>query len=239
MQQTRDKGKHILLCLGAAFGGKTVVCITGETAGEVLADMAIGNSLRAVHHNLCTVIQLRNTAHGKQQCQALLQRLGILSVTQEAVGVVIVEERHDTRRIGIKIIIAERIVETIVSAPPVIGNLMRCRVYLLLEREIHNGLQIAVDVAQLTVFLPGSSIGRLRDPCLTDGVEIGIFVIELFHPLSHRLAESVGIGIHADAINVGSLNPPDAVLDEITHEVRIVLVEVGHGIDEPRLGSLS
>ena len=110
---------------------------------------------------------------------------------------------------------------------------MHGRVELLLEGEVHDGLEVAVDVAKLAVLLPGSSVGGLRHPCLTHGIEVGILLVELLHPLCHRLTESIGIGIHADAVNTGSLYPPDAVLDEVAHQVRITLVEVGHSRDEP------
>ena len=111
--------------------------------------MAIGNSLRTVHHNLCAIVQLWDAAYSQQQCQALLQCDNILSVTKEAVGIVVVEEGHHAGRIGIQIVVAERVVEAVHATPPAVGNLVLGRVELLLEREVHDGLQVAVLLAQL------------------------------------------------------------------------------------------
>ena len=109
------------------------------------------------------------------------------------------------------------------------------RIQLLLEREVHNGLQVAVLVRQAGVFLPCSGIGRIGYPRLTYGVEVGIFLVQLLHPLGHRPTEGIRIGIHADAIDAGRLNPPLRVLDEVAHQMGILLIEVGHGRDKPSL----
>ena len=106
------------------------------------------------------------------------------------------------------------------------------------EAEVHNGLQVAVDFRQLGVLLPGSCILWLRHPGLAHRIEIGIFRVERPHPFGHALAVGVGIGVHADTVNTGRLNPPLTVLNEIAHEMRVALVEVGHRLDKPSVDSL-
>ena len=91
---------------------------------------------------------------------------------------------------------------------------------------------------QLRVLLPGCGVGRLRHPRLTHGVEVGILVVQLLHPLGHGVSIGIGIGIHADAVNAYSLYPPDAVLDKVAHQVRIALVQVGHSGNKPALSGL-
>ena len=62
---------------------------------------------------------------------------------------------------------------------------------------------------------------------------MGIFLVKFFHPLRHGIGISVGVGVHTDAVDTNGLYPPDTVLDEIAHQVRVMLVEVGHGRYKP------
>ena len=149
------------------------------------------------------------------------------------------DECHHTGGVGVEVVVAERVVQAVHATPPVIGLLMLGRVEFLLEREVHDGLQVAVLVRQLGVFLPGSGIGGVGHPRLADGVEVGIFLVQLLHPLCHRLTVGIGIGVHTDAVDAYGLYPPDAVLDEVAHQVRILLVQVGHGRYEPSLYCLA
>ena len=98
--------EHGVLGLGAALGGEAVMCVAGKTAGEVLAHIAVGDLLGAVHQHLCAVIELRDTVHRQQQCECLFQSCGVLAIAKEAVGVVVLDESQHMRRVGIEIVIA-------------------------------------------------------------------------------------------------------------------------------------
>ena len=101
------------------------------------------------------------------------------------------------------------------------------------EGEVHDSLQIAVLVRQFTVLLPCCRIGRFGHPCLSNGVEVGIFPVECLHPKRHSVAVGIRICIHTDAVYADCLYPPLAVLNQILHHVRVALVEVGHCRHEP------
>ena len=60
-----------------------------------------------------------------------------------------------------------------------------------------------------------------------------VFLVEFLHPLSHGVSVCVRIGVHTDAIDADGLYPPFGVLDEVAHQVRILLVQVRHRRDEP------
>ena len=95
VQQSAGPTEHILFGLGAPFFRKSVMCITGESAGEVLTHMTVGYLLGAVHQYLRSIIDLWNAVDGQQQGECLLEGERVLSVSQEAVGIVIVDEGHD------------------------------------------------------------------------------------------------------------------------------------------------
>ena len=45
------------------------------------------------------------------------------------------------------------------------------------------------------------------------------------------------MGVHADAVDANSLNPPLAVLYEVLYHVGVALVKVGHGRNKPSVNS--
>ena len=238
MEQTTKPLEHRLLGLRTTFFCKTIVCVTWKTAGEVLTYIAVGHFLRAVHQHLRTVIELRNAVHSKQQSQSLLQSQRVTAIAKKTVCIVILNESHHTRRVRIKVVITERIVKTIQTVPPGIGLFILGLVQLVKKREVHHRLEIGVLLSQLGIALPGCRVSGLRNPGLTNSVEIGIFRIELLHPLSHRIGIGIGIGVHTDTVNTNGLYPPDTVLNQITHQMGVMLVEVWHRGHKPTFGGL-
>ena len=111
-------------------------------------------------------------------------------------------------------------------------------IQLVEEREVHHGLQERIVACELGTLLPGSCIGRLRHPSLANGVEVGVLLVEFLHPLCHCIGVGIRIGVHTDAVDTHSLNPPHTVLDEVAHQVRVVLVQVRHRGHEPSLDGL-
>ena len=57
--------------------------------------------------------------------------------------------------------------------------------------------------------------------------------------MCHGVGIGVWVGVHAYAVDAYGLYPPDAVLDEVFYDVRVALVEVGHGGHEPSVYGLS
>ena len=147
----------------------------------------------------------------------------------------VLDKGHDARRVGVEIVVYKRAIKTIQSVPPGIGLLVLGLIHLVEEREIHDGLQVAVLLGQLRILLPGSGVGGFCNPCFTYGIEVGILFVDLLHPFGHLVGECVRIGIHADAIDAYGFNPPDGVLDKVAHEVGVVLIQVGHRGHKPTL----
>ena len=150
----------------------------------------------------------------------------------------VLDEGHHAGGVGVEVVIDERAVEAVQTIPPGVGLFVLGLIELVEEGEVHHGLQVGVVCRELGVFLPGGGIGGLCHPGLSHGVEVGVFLVELLHPLGHRVGIGVGIGVHADAVDADGLNPPDGVLDEVAHQVGVMLVEVGHGGHEPAFDGL-
>ena len=87
--------------------------------------------------------------------------------------------------------------------------------------------------------MPPGSVWRFGNPCFTYGVVVGIFFIQFFHPIAHGIIVGVRISIHTDPVYVGIFDPPETVLDEVAVNMRIFLIEIGHGSYEPAIVHLA
>ena len=70
-------------------------------------------------------------------------------------------------------------------------------------------------------------------PAFANDVEPRILACHGAVPTRHSLHVGIRIGVHADAVDSGILNPPDGVLDKICHQVGVALIEVGHTRHKP------
>ena len=238
MEHAAQPGEHPLLGIIAARGREAVVGVAREAAREVATHIAVRHLLGAVEEHLRAIVELRDAVHRQQQGERLLEGRGVASLAQEAVGIVVFDEGEHARRIGVEIVVAEDVVDAVEALPPVVGLLVASQREAVEEGEVHDRLEITVLRAEARVFLPGRGIGRLRHPGLAHTIEVGILRVDGLHPGRHGLAVGIGIGVHADAVDGGRLDPPDTVLDEVAHDVGVALVEVGHGGDKPSVGSL-
>ena len=231
--------EHIVLGCIASLGSEAVVFVPRPSAREVLTHMTVSNLFGSVHQHFGTVIELGNPTCSEQQGQCLLQHGHILSVTQEAVSIVIFNKSHHAGGIGIQVVIDKVVVDTIQSCPPLIGLLRSCLIDTVIKAEVHHSLEVAVQPSHRTVFLPSSSIGRFSDPCFAYHIKVGVLFIQFSHPGSHGPSIGIGIGIHANTVDANGFNPPFAVLNQVAHHVGILLVKVGHSGYEPSVHCLT
>ena len=171
---------------------------------------------------------MRNTLDGEQQRKSLFQAVHILALAQKAVGVVVLDECHHMVYIGVEVVVHKRVVHTVEATPPVVGDFVFARVHCLIESEVHHRFQIAVFLRQTRILLPSGGVGWLCNPSFAHGVEVRIFLVQFLHPARHRSGVGVGVGVHTNAVDAHGFHPPDAVLNQISGNVRIVLVKVGH-----------
>ena len=219
---------------GTSFGGEGILFVACPSAGEVATYVAVTLGLYTVHHDFRTVVQLWDTACGEQQGSGLLQHGQILPFAQEAVGVVVLDKGEYAGWVGIEEVVDEVVVHTVQSLEPGFSLFVLGDVYLVEETEVHHRLQITVlRCREFGVFLPPGGIGRFGNPCFAYGIVVGVFLVQFLHPLAHTVVVGIRVGIHTDAVDVGKFNPPEAVLDEISQHVRVLLVEVGHGGYKP------
>ena len=68
--------------------------VAGKTSREVAAHVAVGHLLRAVHQYLRTIVKLRNAVDGEQQGESLFQFQSVLTLSEESVSVVVLDECH-------------------------------------------------------------------------------------------------------------------------------------------------
>ena len=118
MKQTAGPIEHGILGCRASLAGEFVCLIIRETTGEVFADITIGYFLRAIHQDFRTVIELRCSVHRQQKSISLLEGSGVLAVGEETVGVVVLDECHHGRWVGIEIIVAQDVVDAVEPLPP-------------------------------------------------------------------------------------------------------------------------
>ena len=148
MEQTGGPAEHVVLGLGASFCCEGAAGVAGEAAGEIFAHVTVGHLLCAVHQHLGAIIELRNALHGEQQGESLLQRERVLCLAEEAVGIMVLDERHDMARVLIEVVVAERIVDAVEAVPPCVGLLVFGLVYAVEEGEVHNGFEVRVLLLQ-------------------------------------------------------------------------------------------
>lgn len=113
--------------------------------------MTIGHLLRTVHQDLRTIVELGDAVDGKQESESLFQGEGVFTFAEEAVGIMVLDEGHHTRGVGIEIVVDKRAIEAVQSLPPGIGLFMFGLVELIKEREVHDGLEVGVLLAILSL----------------------------------------------------------------------------------------
>ena len=96
VEQSGEPVEHCVLLSRASLACEGIVAVALEASGEVLAHVAVGLLLGAVHQYFGAVVELRGAVHGEQQAQCLLERQRVAAVLEEAVGVVVLYEGHHT-----------------------------------------------------------------------------------------------------------------------------------------------
>ena len=221
---------------GAAGLGEEVRGVAGPAAREVDALGAVVVIIRALHeHHLIAVVELRNTAEGGQQRQGQLHPGRIPAEDVPGAGVVVVgEENQQVIQIRIDKILGQDGIDAGHALVPEDFVLAEGRKQGVLQREVHNAGQIAVEAAGVgMVLLPEGHLRDVEVPALPYDVQVRILVRERLAPLGHGSGLVVGIGVHAQAVQAGVLHPPDGPLLEVLQHKGIVQVHVGHRRNEP------
>ena len=91
---------------------------------------------------------------------------------------------------------------------------------------------------ELAIFLPIGTTHNVVNPCFAHNVKARILSLDGFAPTHHLVEIVIWIGVLADAIDVHPFNPPDACLNQVVHHQTVLLVEVGHGLHKPAVGSV-
>ena len=232
-QQGLHEGPGLVLHGSAAGCLELIHLIAGPTARHIQTDIAVALLFRAVHQQLLSVIELRNAGNGQEEGHALFVGIQILRafrhLAQEAIRVMILQETEHMVDVRIDIVVAQML-EHALQAAIRMEHIVRDAH----QAEIHDRLQPAVfPEVQPAATLPVGGTDRIVHPGLTHNVIIRIFQFHCLTPVVHHIDVSIGIGVLADAIHTTVLNPPDGVLDQVFRHVRILLVQVRHGGDEP------
>ena len=120
------------------------------------------------------------------------------------------------------------------SVAPTFAVVTKCGAHSLLQREVHHTGQVGVVAIRVTcIGLPVCHLRGGTCPALAYDIDTGILVAYGFGPLGDRHFLVVRIGIHAQSINIHSLNPPDCPLLEVFEHVGVVEVHVWHRGVEP------
>ena len=95
MQKSTCPLEHLLFSFGTSLFRKGVMRIIRESARDVFTDITVRHFFRTVHQNFRTIIELRNAIDSQQQSKCLFEHEGVAAITQEAVCIMVIDERHD------------------------------------------------------------------------------------------------------------------------------------------------
>ena len=70
-------------------------------------------------------------------------------------------------------------------------------------------------------------------PRLAKHIKLRLKGLYLGHPLAQKRLVGVEPGVYAERVELGLLDPPEAVLNKVAGEVRVASVDVGHGTHKP------
>ena len=216
--------------------------IARETARHVDADRAVTLLLGRLEEKFGAIIDLRDAAGCQQERNTLLVAVQALVLhAGETAEVVVVQEDQDVVRIGVEPVVGQGHIDVEQTGRGAVGGVVRIRESIRGEEdqvEVHDGLQVGVPllVQDRTCLPPGREAGTDRIPSLTGDVEVRILFHGFLAPAGSEEGVHVGMGILADAVDAGVLDPPDSVLDQVVGNQRVVLVQVGHAAVEPAVG---
>ncbi len=221
----------------AALLGEHAPRVAGPAAGHVGPLRAVALHVQHRLHQLGGVVDLRDAARRHEERVRQLEGVLVLVHDGEKPGeVVVVEEGDKLVGRGVDVVLGERPVE-VVDAPAVGGEGVLHR---KAEREVGDARQVRVVVVGvgLEVVLPVGLVGHGGHPALAHDVEVGVLLQHGRRPARHVVLVGVEVRVHPDAVDAGRLDPPERVLNQVGGEQLVVLVEIGHGGDEPGVRQL-
>ena len=186
-------------------------------------------------HHLVAVVKLRDAAQGRKKRHREPHPGRIVPQhVARAVMVVVREEDHQVRQVLVREILGQDRVDPRHALVPPDLVLGKGAEHRLLEREVHDAGQMAVEA--VPVGIPRLPVGDLRDvhvPAFAHDVHLRVLAADRLAPLGHRLGLVVRVGVHAEAVQARVLDPPHRPLLEVAQYVRVVQVHVRHRRDEP------
>ena len=146
----------------------------------------------------------------------------------------VAEHNHNIVDIGIHIIHSKHIVHACEAVAPTLSIGFERLADSLLEREVHDRRHVAIEAVVVVGATLPVSYGRGRAcPTFAYDIEVRIFVHDGFNPLASRNHLDIWVGVNAQTIEVGILNPPDSPLLEIFEQIRVLEVHIRHWAVEP------
>ena len=225
------------LCL-TTLCSKEVHLISVPAAREVNAKSAMVTWILEVvrhEHKLITGKDLRIPTHCRHHRHYYLHTVRILTKNVTKTCCIVVSgEYHHVRKIMVHEIMRKDVVHTENTLAPARVILIDSRTYRVVEREVHDGLEVRVEaVLVLIVSLPVCKLRNRSCPALAHDIEVRILVHDSGTPLRHRILLIVWICVYSESVKISPFDPPDRPLLEIFQHVRIVEVHVHHRCVEP------
>ena len=233
MQQIAQIVVDVILFGGALCRVESVVFIVVPAAGESVSRPFVTAEF-AVHHHLVAIEKLRITANGRNdgkthfhQARIAVHQFGV------TIHVVIVEHVHHKIDIGIDKILRKVVVVAQGAFVPAFVLLER-PIENVAQGEIHHALQAAVEtVFVFRTHLEKGVLRRTFHPAFAHDGQIRIFGIERTHQPCGVPNVVVRIGVDAQAIDAGKLDPIGVSLSQIVENQRVSQIVIGHIVVEP------
>jgi hypothetical protein len=222
----------LLLFGGSGRCSEGVVRGGAKAAGEVVAVVGI---FTAAHGDLVAGVDLGHATHSRKDGEGEFE--GVRSdgwAVEKAGSVMVAEEGDEAFRMWVQIVEAKDVGELghrCVFEQDVAKGKVGREVEGRIEAGVHTG---AGDTAG-----KGRSDGCIAVEDFSDGREVGIERVKLSVEARPERTAHVGEGVDAETVEAGLFGPPDGVLDEITGDCGVFLVEIGERVGEPAFGDVA
>ena len=192
--------------------------------------MSLAAVLGDCKHFVC-VEYLRDSPEGGEQSKGILHAAGILSeAVRDSLLVVIARKDKHIILIVVVLVVGNAVVNLHKTLVPIDLAVVGQRLTESgLKREVHDCREIGVESVPVRIAcLPIGYLRHIVGPYFSHDVEVRVLLKNGGAPLGHRVFLVVRVGIHAESVQIGPLDPPHCPLLEILQQVRVVQVHVRH-----------